>query len=633
MAVAGIEITRSQPFAHEYERLDGRIHFAVDPGHAANRSIVDLDRAARDAEGRVRFWADLVLLRPRDAAKANRRLLYYVVNRGRLQLPFSRAAAKEDPSDEIDPGDGFLLRRGWTIAMCGWQWDVDRRPGLIGLEAPQALGPDGRPIAGQVAVRFQPNERHGEQILSHMPLHPPPGRLSYAHRPYPAADVNEPGATMTVRRTFAGPVVETLPRDRWRFTREGTHVALEGGFEPGLVYEVVYTTGICPVAGTGLLAVRDCTAHLRYDHDRPIDHAYGFGVSQCGRFLRQYLLDRVNGDERGRPAFDGVIPDVAGARRGQFNHRYAQPSDPHAPGFGHLPPFLVGDHLGDQPIKVIEPNTSSEYWRADCSLIHTDPAGARDVEPPPNARIYMFAGARHGSGTVPLTDASNTGARAANDLTVVDYSTLLRNTLELLDAWVADGVEPPPSVFPRLADGTAVPRQAVLAKLARIPGVVPLDPAVMPTLRRVELGPDAAAGVGAWPAGLGEPFPSYVSDVDADGNEVAGIRLPDLTVPVGSHTGWVARHPESGGAGQLLDMMGFTVPLPATEGERQRRGDPRPSIASRYRDRDDYLARVRTEAEKLVGARHLLAEDVDLVVELCGERYDAFAPQPVSAGR
>jgi hypothetical protein len=651
MAVTRLEITRRRPYAHDYERLDGTIHFAVDPANAANRTIVDLAHAPRDESGRVRFWADFCLLQPARPERANRRLLYYVVNRGRLNLPLCRPAAQPEPSDELDPGDGLLLRRGWTIAMCGWQWDVDRRPGLLGLEAPQALeSVDGRerPIQGQVAVRFQPNEPHSDQLLSHMPLHPPPGRLSYAHRPYPAADVDDPDAVLTVRETFTGPA-EVVPRARWRFARDeggravadDTRVWLEGGFQPGKVYEVVYRTRICPVVGTGLLAVRDCTSFLRHDPASPsagrIDHAYGFGVSQCGRFLRQYLLDALNLDEDGRPAFDGVIPDVAGARRGQFNHRYAQPSDPHAPGFAHRPPFLTGDLIAAQRAKgglpkVIEVNTSSEYWRSDCSLIHTDEAGTRDVDPPSEVRIYCIAGARHGSGALPMTDGSPTGARAANELTVVDYSALLRATLENLDRWVSEGVEPPPSVFPRIDDGTAVPREVVLEKLARIPGVVPLEGDKLPTMRRVDLGERAADGVGRVPAGLGEPYPSRVSDVDADGNEIAGIRLPDLTVPVGTHTGWVARHPSTGGAGQLLDMMGLTVPLPATAGARERSADPRPAIAERYRDRDDYLARVRAAAERLAAERRILADDVDLVVGLCAERYDAFAPSPALAG-
>jgi hypothetical protein len=275
MSVSHLQVTRRSPFPYDYERLDGSLHFAVDPAHPANARIVDLDRAPRAADGRVHFSADFVLLQPADAARGNRRLLYYVVNRGqRVGVPFNHVPARPatlPPTDEIDVGDGFLMRRGWTVAMCGWQWDVERRPGLMGLAAPQALGPDGAPLRGRVSVAFQPNVAHPDQRLAHWPLHPEPGRQMLAHRPYPAADVDEPTAELTVRDWMYG-ARTVVPRDRWRFARDeggrpvpdDSFVWLEGGFLPGRWYEVVYTTRLCPVVGTGLLATRDCVAWLRH---------------------------------------------------------------------------------------------------------------------------------------------------------------------------------------------------------------------------------------------------------------------------------------------------------------------------------------------------------------------------------
>lgn len=664
MSVAQLEITRRSPFAYDYERIDGRMHFAVDPLHAANQRIVDLDKAPRDAQGKVRFWADFLLLQPKDAEKGNRRLLYYVVNRGqRVGVPVNRFAARLatlPPTDDIDPGDGYLMRHGWSVAMVGWQWDIERQPGLMGLEAPQALGPDGRPIQGKVSVAFQPNEPHASKLLSHWPLHPPPGRQPYAHQPYNAADVNEPGAIL-VSRTSRGGSPTVIARDKWRFAREESgqpitddaYVWLDGGFQPGVWYEVTYTTRVCPVVGTGLLATRDSVAWLRHETsaENPaagrVDYTFATGRSQCGRFLRQFVYEGLNLDEQGRRVFDGLNPHVAGARRGEFNQRYGQPSETNPLGLGSLFPFAADNTTdpvtgqtdglltrqrasGGVP-KIIETNTSSEYWRVDCSLIHTDPSGTRDLEPPAEQRIYMIAGHQHGSGVAVLGDRTPIGARGANTFNMVDGTTAIRAFLVNLDRWVTEGVEPPPSQFPRLADGTAVTREAALASLSRIPGMVVLNDQTLPSVRRLDLGPDAANGVARSPAETGEPYPSYVSAVDADGNETAGIRLPDVSVPIGTHTGWVSRHPDTGGPGQVLDMMGITLPFAATAAERAASGDSRPSVAERYPDRDTYMARARAAAQHLVDERHLLPEDLELAVQLATERYDVVARQPVSA--
>src|SRR5205807_3554386 len=385
-----------------------------------------------------------------------------------------------------------------------------------------------------------------------------------------------------------------------------------------------------PVVGTGLVATRDCVSWLRHDPsgDNPtagrLDFTYGHGRSQCGRFLRQFVYDGLNLDEQGRQVFDGLIPDVAGARRGEFNQRYGQPSETNPQGFGGLFPFTSDEQtdratgqtdgllrrqrqLGGVP-KIFTTNTASEYWRADCSLIHTDPAGLRDVEPPPEERIYVIAGHQHGAGLPLRSDTTPIGARGANAFNMVDGSTALRAFLINLDRWVSEGVEPPPSEFPRLADGTAVTREALLAQFDAFPDISLLDPDQLPRLRRLDLGPDTDRGIARLPAQTGEPYPSFASAVDTDGNEIAGIRVPDVSVPVATHTGWMPRHPDTGGAGQFLDMMGTTLPFAPTEHERRERGDRRTSIAERYRDRDEYVARVRQAAQQLANEGHIVAE-------------------------
>jgi hypothetical protein len=676
VAVERLEIARRGPFAAgtafgpagAYERLDGTVRFAVDPLHPANAGIVDLALARRDPDGRVRFRADFCLLQPEDPRRGSGRLLVDVPNRGNkvaVRL-LNRARPDATPTAGIDPGDGFLMRHGWSVAWCGWQWDVPHDPALLGLEAPPVPldgGPGGRPLEGNAVVEIQPDAPGRDHLLANR-----------AHRPYPAADTADGAAVMTVRDWPGGPRT-VIPRARWRFARQegdavlpdATRLWLEDGFDAGRVYEVVYRPALAVVVGAGLLAVRDFAAALR--NGAPADgnpcagrvrRAYAFGVSQTGRFLRHFLYLGLNRDESGRAVFDGLLPHVAGARRGEFNHRFAQPSAQAVPGFGHLFPFAFDDQTdplsgpagpadgllrrqraaGAVP-RIVATNTAAEYWRGDASLLHTDVLGETDAEPPPEVRVYLFAGTQHGPGTLPPAPgdaAVGPGGGGTHVANAVDYAPLLRAALTNLDRWVSDGVAPPASVFPRLADGTAVPGREVLRRLreAAIPGMTLPDPALLPALRRYDLGPDAARGVGRYPAVAGEAYPTYVSAVDGDGNEVGGIRLPDLTVPLATSTGWNPRHPDSGGPGQLVNMQGSTVPLPPTAGARRASGDPRPSIAERYPDRATYLQRVRRAADALVGDGYLLVEDVATVVAAAGARYDRFAvpeaPSGVTAG-
>ena len=655
MSVVSLDINSRRPYeggvefgqSGAYERLDGTVSFAVDPEQAHNVPIVDLELAQRDVDGRVRFSADFCLLQPADPARGNRRLLFEAVNRGRKLVPriFNHAAPEAEPTENIPPGDGFLMCHGWTVAWCGWQWDVAPGPALMGLRAPR-VQQDGRPIEGRLVVQIQPVRPVPDALLA-----------DRIHTPYPTANLNDPRAELTVRDWRDGPST-VIPRGRWRFAKdvEGrpvsdpTRIWLEGGFEAGKVYEVVYRTRECPVVGTGLLAIRDTSSFLRYSDSGAgnpcagrIDRAYAFGMSQSGRFLRHLLHLGLNLDEAGRQVFDGVLPHVAGSRRGEFNHRFAQPSVQATRSFGHLPPFTGDDQtdpkaghidglfhrqreIGGMP-RVISTNTSAEYWRGDGSLIHTDMTGGHDVEPSSDERIYLFAGTQHGPGALPLTSMSAVdGSRGLLSFNVVDYVPLIRAALVNLARWVSDGVEPPPSSFPRIADGTAVPGGEALVRFRDIPGITVPDTEKLPTARRVDLGPDAEHGVGRFPAALGEPYPNLVSAVDDDGNESGGIRMPAVAEPVATYTGWNPRDPVTGGAGQIINMQGSTLPFVSTPQERKRIGDPRRSIAERYRDRDDYLARARVVAVDLADRRYILNEDIDLAAELAAERYDAFAP-------
>lgn len=649
MAVVSIEIDgptqyengRSFGDVGPYDRLNGTVTFCVDPEHEANREIVDLKLAPRDADGHVRFTSDLCLLVPHDPACGNRRLVVELPNRGRKLVPrYVNRAAPHLPSPEIPVGDGWTFRHGYSVAWIGWQHDVYRSDTLMGLQAPEALI-DGKPIRGQVIVEIQPNVPERARLLAN--------RL---HRPYPTFDIDDRSARLLVRDLPYGENTE-LPRSTWRFAREedgrvipsAEHVYLESGFEPGRIYSVIYTTEGAPVVGTGLLAFREIASFLRYDQGSwnplagAIDRVYGFGVSQTGRMIRHFIYLGLNLDEEGRMAFDGLNPHVAGARRGEFNHRFAQPSVQPTPSFGHLFPFADREFAdpygtgsdgllkrqranGGMP-KVIYTNTAAEYWRGDGSLMHTDPTGERDLDDEPETRKYLFASTQHGPGSLPPGRQSpDEGDTGSHDFNVVAYQPLLRAAWVNLDRWVSEDIEPPPSVHPRLADRSAVKNREVIEHFRAFPHVVLPDPEKLPVIRALDLGSRRNEGIGTYPAKPGGIYPAYVSNVDEFGNETGGLRLPDLAVPLGTFTGWNVRDAETGAIGQIMKMQGITYFSRPTKAERLSLHDPRPSIDEMYPSKDVYLDQVRRAAEKLVEAGFVLAGDVDTILADASERFD-----------
>ena len=654
MSVSYLDITGRVPYAGgrtfgeagAYERLDGTVYFAIDPGQQANATIVDLEKAPPNDDGRVLFSAGFCLLRPVEPARAGRRLVFEVLNRGTKLMPrfYNHSTRAAATPAEIEAGDGFLFRRGWTLAWCGWQWDVVSSASLLGLTAPQALAGGGRPIQGQVVVQFQTVQSQPDRLLS-----------DRGHQPYAAADVDQTDAELAVRDWPLGER-RVLPRTQWCFGRDvsgtptpdDTRVWLQGGFAAGKVYEVIYRTRVCPVVGAGLLALRDFVSFLRYGGPETanpcagqIDHTYAFGASQSGRFLRTFLYDGLNLDEAGRQVFDGLHIHIAGGRRGQFNQRFGQPSDASTPNLGHRFPFSYADQvdpitgardgllrpqraLGCLP-KIIATNSSSEYWRGDACLAHTTVDGNADLAPPAEARVYLFAGTQHSMGGLPLNDVNPAdGSHGAHNFNIVDYTPLSRAALMNLDRWVTAGEAPPPSLYPQLADGSEIQPERVAPVFAAIPGACVPPPDRPVNLRRLDFGPEADGGIGTYPPAEGAPYPWLVPAVDGDGNEIAGIRLPDVSVPVATHSGWNPRLAEAGATGLMLNSTGSTLPFPRTAEERLRTGDPRPSIAERYRDRDDYRGQARRAAEALATARYLLTEDVDLTVEAAVNRYDAL---------
>ena len=641
MAVTSLEITRRSVVldgrsfgdAGAYEKIAGVLRFGVDPIHPANQAVTDLALAPRNGAGLVESTADFYLLRPVDPARGSRRLLLDIPNRGRKVAlgMFNSTIRVPDPTTAEDFGNGFLMRHGYTVAWCGWQHDVPRQDGLLACTVPVARSGDG-PISGPVLCEWRPNSR-----VETLPM------ADRYHIAQPTADLDDPAARLTVREHAGAPAV-AIARAAWRFA-DATHIALVGGFAPGKLYELVYRAENPPLIGLGLLAVRDTAAWLRSGPAATgnpcagaLEHTYVIGVSQTGRFLRHLLYLGLNEDEAGRKVFDGVIVHVAGARRGEFNQRFGQPSLNATASVGSLFPFTDTSALDrvtgqrgaqlarlearDTVPKIIAVNTSAEYWRGDASLVHSDVEGTRDAAPHPQTRLYLFAGCQHTPGTLPPPAADpNTGARGLQTFNVVDYAPLQRAVLTNLDRWVAGGVEPPPSAVPLLADGTGVPAEGTRAQFTRIPGVRFPDRIERP--RRLDFGPDVARGiVHELPPKIGAPFVTFVPSVDGDGNDVPGVRPVELGAPLATFAGWNPRHPDQGAPGDLMSMLGSTVPFALTRAAREASGDPRPSIEERYASRAAYLARAREAAVRLVAERHMLAEDADAVVERAGQLWD-----------
>ena len=595
--------------AGAYELIVGRVHFVVDPNAPRNRVITDIDKAPRNAAGQVEFSADLSILKPKDPAHASGVALIDIVNRGTKTVltSFNRAAPSHDLTTEPEFGDGFLLRQGHTIVWVGWEFDIPARPGSIRIEVPVARG-----VSGMVRASFTPDAREE----------------GFAVRELTGYSVINPDTvtgTLTVRDGPTG-TPTTIPRARWRLL--GNVVTLEGGFEPGRLYEITYSAENPSVSGLGLAAIRDTTSWLRYTADAlaPAKYAYAFGSSQSGRFLRDFLYNGFNTDEHNRQVFDAVMAHIAGASRTDVNHRWATPiglgansatSFPFADTKQRDPVTNVEEgaldnaRARDHQPKIFYTNTGVEYWGGSraAALIHTAVDGSRDLVLPDNERIYMFAGAQHSPSRFPST--VTTGQQKDNPN---NYWWSMRALFVSMDKWVRDRVGPPASRYPRLQDGTLV--AAADVAFPTIPAVA--SPRALPAPRR---------GINPLIADEGAPgstMPYLVPQVDQDGNERAGIRLPDVAVPLATYTGWNFRKPAIGAPGQLFPLLGSYVPFIVTKADREHTRDPRLSIEERYASRERYLALVQEAGAALVKDRYLLPDDLPSVVEHAGEHWDVL---------
>jgi len=639
------DLLSGQPFgaAGPYEKLSGRIYFAVDPTLAANRIVTDLDKAPRNASGRVEFSADFYLIKPKDMTRGNGTVLYEVSNRGGKGMVgfFNHATGSLDPATDAEMGDGFLMKQGFTLLWVGWQFDPPQRPGLVRVYPPVATD-GGKPIRGLVRSDFVVTEKDFDHSLA-----------DRDHAAYPVADPNDPANVLTVRDTVDGPR-RIVPRDQWGFSKavEGravadpTRVYLNTKFEPNKIYEVVYVAQNPPVVGAGPAAIRDVISLLKYRSGEAtasigvpagsVKRATAFGISQSGRFLRTYLYYGFNRDEADRKVFDGVISHVAGAGRGSFNHRFAQPSRDGHPFLNFLYPtdiFPFTDAAETDPVtgvtdgllthagapqflpKVFYTNSEYEYWGRAASLIHTTIDGKADAPLMDNVRIYLLTAGQHGPAAFPPTQTI--GQQKNNPL---DYRWAMKALLLAMDRWTANGTPPPPSRYPKISDGT----------------LVTLDKFKFPTLSDVKVAADAHKAYRAdygpkfasegivtnEPPKISGAYPILVPQVDSDGNGVAGIRMPELAAPLATYTGWNLFNARSGPADVLSSMQGSFIPLSRNSADRKRAGDPRKSIDERYKDKDQYVAAVSKAARELVQQGYLLQEDLAVIQRDAGRHWD-----------
>ncbi|WP_428486389.1 alpha/beta hydrolase domain-containing protein [Rhodopila sp.] len=642
-----------------YERLSGRVLFDVDPRAPAQADVVDIDKAPRDPDGLVRFEADFMILRPTDPASGNRRVLFDYGNRGNkraLQF-FNDAPHSNDPLTLAHAGNGFLMRRGYAVAWLAWEGDILPGDDRLVLDVPVATE-NGAPITGRVRTEIIVDAPAGSTI-------PLSGRVA-AHS-YPVASRDKRDAVLT-RRRYPYDEPETIPVQDWDFAQQVSGSGAESaapeqallpsdsfihylaGFDPGWIHELMYIARDPKLMGLGHVAVRDFVSFLKYDATgaNPLAGtrlAYGWGRSQTGRCLRDFVYRGYNADAAGRRVFDGVMPHVAGAGRKWLNHRFASPivsgGQQYEDHFNIADSFPFSyarsvDHLTgreDAILKrpetdplVFHTQTATEYWVRRGSLVHTDTQG-RDLPQPETVRVYCWASSQHSANPLLKAPARGIGQNFSN---TVATSMLFRRMLDAMDRWATDGTPPPPSRVPCRADGTLVDHATWRGQFPAIPGVMPLAEAnALPLL---DFGPEVERGILREPpvvvhgrndpaGGPGLRYTVLVPSVDADGNDVAGVRAPMVGAPLGTYTGW---NPRARGYGHGVQWRfeGSYIPFPDTVSERVATGDPRRAVLERYADWQAYVVAITQAARELVEQGLMLDEDV----ERCAAEAERWNP-------
>ena len=615
--ITEINVQRVEPFANSasfgkagpYERVWGVAKGELDPADERNKVIVNLDRVPRNASGKVAYEVEWFMLRPAIPAQGNHKLLFEVTNRGRkflmnwvMDAPAQAAGAVNDPKTMQDAGNALFFHQGWTMVWAGWDPDAPKSNSGMAMKVP---------VVPNVSRMIRDELVNGTRA-------PQAGvfRLSYE-----AATTEPAKSRLTMRRGEKDARVE-VPASGWAYVnpREITLLPVGTRPAPGTLYELTYPAKDPKVLGIGFAATRDLVSFLRNatvddefqrnPAERAIEKVIATGISQSGRYLRDFVQQGFNQDEGKRKVFDGALAHISGIGGVFLNAEFGQPARTNTQHEDHTYPenafpfsvaksvdpvtkksgaLLRGD--GFDPL-WIETNTSTEYWQKGASLLTTDPEGRRDLKLPPGARVFMISGTQHGGRAGlkpdfgPCTNPRNPHSPAP----------ALRALLVALDEWVSEGKAPPASRVPTLAGKTLVP--ANRTGFPRIPGMAIADFV------------NEVAQFGDWtnPKEVLSPYRPLVGKVGMDGNEVAGLRLPDIAAPLATYTGWnLYKAPFT--EGELCDRDGSYAPLPATKAERESKGDPRASLEERYGTHANYVKKLEAAASALVKDRLLLAED------------------------
>jgi hypothetical protein len=618
----------SWPGVGQYEKIVGKAFAEVDPADRRNSVITDLALAPRNAAGKVEYSFDFYILKPIDLSKGAHKMMYEPPNRGRKTWnAMGRMPGGNDPGSVTDPdvlAQSFLMPRGYTISFSGWDYSAgtDNSGFVSTMTYPIAKNPDGSSITGPAY----------EYIVS-------PG-ASYKLN-YPAASTDQSKATLTHRVKLNDPP-QVVPASDWKYNADGTSISLAtGSFVANDIYEFTYTAKDPVPTGLGFAAVRDWNAFLRYGTEADgnplagdVKRIYTEISSQPGRLLNDFRHLGFNQAENGKKVFDGLMQWISAGSGINLNFRFSQPNRTERNRQDHLHVenrFPFANVMTTDPFTgkvdsryakceatntcplAVEIYSANEYWVKTASLLHTTPDGKADLPDSPYARNYLISSHQHGTGNA----ASKGNCQQFQN--PLNSAPIQRALFLALDDWT-NGIEPPASRVPRLADGTLVkPRPQSSVGFPSIPGVTYTG--LQTTRYLYDYGPNFySTGIATINPPFAPPpyqdnprhgpiYESYVPKTDADGNDIAGVRLPDVTVPLATYTGWALRAGAQANDG--CEAAGQYIPFAKTATERQASGDPRPSVEERYPSFGMYYAKVKNAIDDLVKDRLMLCEDAD----------------------